>query len=350
MININKHGIIISKTELGFENDGVLNPAVIQNKDGIHMFYRAVRKGNFSSIGYCLLDTPLTIKSRSETPAIFSQYDYECKGTEDPRLVKIENLYYLTYTAYNGINALGAMAISEDLENFDKYGIVVPQITYEEFSRLAETKGIINSKYLRYNERRTIDDKDLKNVFVWDKNVILFPRKIDGKFYMLHRIRPDIQIVAFHNFEELTTDFWQRYFFHLEACIVLSPKYKHEISYIGGGCPPIECEAGWLLIYHAVHDTVQGYVYSACAALLELDNPQKEICRLPYPLFKPELEWELKGEVNNVCFPTGTVLENDNLYIYYGAADSKIACASVSFSSLIQELLKHASPNIPNHV
>jgi predicted GH43/DUF377 family glycosyl hydrolase len=120
---------------------------------------------------------------------------------------------------------------------------------------------------------------------------------------------------------------------------VLSPKHEHEISYIGGGCPPIETAHGWLLIYHSVHDTLKGYVYCACAALLDLDNPQKELARLPYALFKPEHEWELKGEVNNVCFPTGTILNEDILYIYYGAADEQIACASLSISELLNELL-----------
>jgi predicted GH43/DUF377 family glycosyl hydrolase len=87
-----------------------------------------------------------------------------------------------------------------------------------------------------------------------------------------------------------------------------------------------------------VHDTVKGYVYSACAALLNLNNPQKEIGRLPYPLFFPEKQWEIKGEVNNVCFPTGAIVENDTLYIYYGAADERIAVASVSLKELLDEL------------
>jgi predicted GH43/DUF377 family glycosyl hydrolase len=69
-----------------------------------------------------------------------------------------------------------------------------------------------------------------------------------------------------------------------------------------------------------------------------LKDPRKEIARLPYPLFKPELEWELKGEVNNVCFPTGSALFDDILYIYYGAADERIACASVSLTDLLAEL------------
>lgn len=123
-----------------------------------------------------------------------------------------------------------------------------------------------------------------------------------------------------------------------ENNIALAPEYEHEISYIGGGCPPIETEHGWLVIYHGVHDTAEGYSYAACAALMDLDDPLREIARLPYPLFQPEEEWELKGEGNNVCFPTGAALFDDTLYIYYGAADERIACASVSLSELLVEL------------
>lgn len=339
MISVKKEGIILEKTVLGFENEGVLNPAVISSGGFIHLFYRAVSKGNYSSIGYCKLDTVLTVTERHESPLLFPQFDYESRGMEDPRITMIDDLYYMTYTAYDGINALGALAVSKDLVSWEKLGIIAPQITYTEFSRLAESKAIINEKYLRYNEHRHIKENEGRTLLLWDKNIIFFPRRVNDKLCFLHRVRPDIQIVTVNNLQELTTDFWQNYFLHLEECIVLTPKYKHEVSYIGGGCPPIETEHGWLLIYHGVHDTIKGYVYTACAALLDLQNPQQEIARLPYALFKPEYEWELKGEVNNVCFPTGAIVEGDKLYIYYGAADERIACASVSLSELLQELL-----------
>ncbi len=71
----------------------------------------------------------------------------------------------------------------------------------------------------------------------------------------------------------------------------------------------------------------------------------KEIARLPYALFSPERKWELTGEVNNVVFPTSTALYGDTLYIYYGAADSVIACASVSLSALLTELLTYTKTN-----
>ena len=341
MIQVKKEGILIEKTELGFENEGVLNPAAIRVGEQVHLFYRAVSKGNYSTIGYCKLNGPLTVAERSDTPLIFPQAVYELHGVEDPRITKIDDLYYLTYTAYDGINALGALATSKDLKTWEKHGIISPQMTFQEFNHLAASKKSINEKYLRYNEPwHSIEKLDV-NILMWDKNVIFFPRRINGKLHFLHRVKPDIQVVAVENLKELTKEFWQNYFLNIECCIVISPKYKHEISYVGGGCPPIETKEGWLLIYHSVHDTTKGYVYSACAALLDLDDPQKEIARLPYPLFKPEHSWELNGEVNNVCFPTGAALFDDTLYIYYGAADERVATASVSLSALITELLKH---------
>ncbi|MFM9986703.1 MAG: pesticidal protein Cry7Aa [Flavobacteriales bacterium] len=342
MINVKKEGILLHKTELGFEHEGVLNPAVIQAEGKIHLFYRALAKDNYSTIGYCELSSPLVVANRHDTPLLFPLAEYESRGLEDPRIVKLDEVFYLTYTAYDGVNALGALATSTDLIHWERHGIVVPQITYEDFKHLAESKGTLNEKYIRYNEYQKSHDKQDHTILLWDKNLLLFPRKINGTFRIIHRIKPDIQIVvSTESLDNLTPEFWREYLLNFDESIVLRPKYDHEVSYIGGGCPPIETEEGWLLIYHGVHDSLKGYVYSACAALLDLEHPQKEIARLPYPLFKPELEWELKGEVNNVCFPTGALVIDDTIYIYYGAADERIAVASVSKSELISELLKY---------
>ena len=340
MVTLKKEGIILRKTELAFESEGVLNPAVIQDNGKIHLFYRAVAKNNFSSIGYCILSDYKTIETRLSNPVLIPEFDYEKHGVEDPRIVKIDHLFYLTYTSYDGMNALGTLALSEDLTSWQKLGIIVPKIPYKKFKLLAESQGTLAEKYSRFNKPPLAHKKN-KEFFVWDKNVIFFPRRIKGKLYFLHRIRPDIQITSVENIEDLTPDFWKEYFLHFKDHILLSPQYKHEVSYIGGGCPPIETEYGWLLIYHSVHDTIEGYVYSVCAALLDPDNPEKEISRLPYPLFKPEEQWEQKGEVNNVCFPTGAIVEGDTLYIYYGAADKRIAVASLNIRELLKELLRY---------
>ncbi|MFB0907165.1 MAG: hypothetical protein QMB03_02590 [Spirosomataceae bacterium] len=92
-------------------------------------------------------------------------------------------------------------------------------------------------------------------------------------------------VVEIESLEDLTVHFWQKYFFHFDENIVLSAKYQHEVSYVGCGYPPIETPDDWLLIYNGVHDTLKGYVYSACAALLDLENLKKEMARLPYTLF-----------------------------------------------------------------
>jgi predicted GH43/DUF377 family glycosyl hydrolase len=136
----------------------------------------------------------------------------------------------------------------------------------------------------------------------------------------------------------LTVEFWENYFLHLSDWIMMTSKYPHEVSYLGGGCPPIETPDGWLLIYHGVYDSVDGYVYTACAALFDLDNPLIELARLPYPLFTPKEDWEKLGNVNNVCFPTGALVQNDTLFIYYGAADERVACTSLCLSALLNEL------------
>jgi len=342
LITVNKLGILLGKTENSYESEGVLNPAAIKVENEIHLFYRAVAKGNFSTIGYCNLSSPMVINKRNTSPVLFPEFPYEAQGVEDPRIVKIENTYYLSYTAYDGINALGALATSTDLKTWVKHGIIVPKLTYEEFLHLTESRGTLNEKYKRFNEFLQSHEKQDRRSLMWDKNLIFFPRLIAGKYIFLHRIKPDIQIVVgINKLEELTIQFWQEYFMNFDKYIVLSPKYPHEVSYVGSGCPPIETTEGWLMIYHGVHDTVKGYVYSACAALLDLNNPEKEISRLPYPLFYPEKIWELKGEVNNVCFPTGAIVENETLYIYYGAADERIAVCSINMKELLSELLLH---------
>lgn len=346
MIEVKKEGVLITNTQLEFENEGILNPAVIREGDSVHLFYRAVRKGNNSTIGYCRLDGPLTVAERWDKPFMIPEFDYESQGIEDARIVKIEDTYYMTYTGYDGTNARGALATSKDLMHFKKQGLIVPPMTYAKFVFLVESAGRVNENYY-LNQKFYYQVADIeKKILLWDKNVIFFPRKVNGKLTFFHRIRPGIQIVSVNNLKELTNEFWENYFLNLQEHIVLDPVYTHELSYIGGGCPPIETKHGWLLIYHGVEETDRGLIYSACAALLDLNNPVNEIARLPYPLFSPQYEWELVGEVNNVVFPTGTALFGNTLFIYYGAADSLIACASVNFSGLIAELLTYAKKNV----
>src|ERR1035437_3981456 len=101
MIKVKKEGIILEKTHLEFENEGVLNPAVIREGDSVHIFYRAVQKGNHSTVGYSRLDGPLNVVERWNKPFMVTEFEYESQGVEDARIVKIDNMFYMTYTGYD---------------------------------------------------------------------------------------------------------------------------------------------------------------------------------------------------------------------------------------------------------
>ena len=340
---LEKHGIILGPTEREFENNGVFNPGILQEGDTVHLLYRAVQEGNLSTIGYAKAKGPLNIIERHEKPLIVREFDYEKHGVEDPRIAKIDDTYYVIYTAYDGVNTLGALASSKDLVNFKKHGYITPQINYQEYEKFIKCcsqKGL-NPKYYHYY-RLFAEIGIVKDEFrlLRDKDVVLFPRKINGKFAMLHRIWPGIQIVYFDKWEDLTKPFWVEYLMNLTDYIVLDPKGVFEVAYIGAGGPPMETYDGWLLIYHGVQETAKGRTYHAKAALLNIDKPEIELARLPYPLFSPTKEWEKHGNVNNVVFPTGHALFGDDLYVYYGAADKYTGVVKMSLSKLLLELRK----------
>jgi predicted GH43/DUF377 family glycosyl hydrolase len=325
--------ILKNRDNFEFENEGVFNPACIK-KDGItHIFYRATQKGNFSSIGYCQLKDNKII-NQDNKPIIFPEYRYESHGIEDPRITYIDNKYYLFYTAYDGINAVVAYATSTDLKTFNKKGLVTPQASYDKAEDIFRDSGV--SKKYTFFER--IFKKNHNNIYLWEKDAVLFPKKINGKYALLHRILPGIQILYFDDFDQITQAFWQDYLKNLNDYVVLDPRYPFENSHIGAGCVPIETSKGWILIYHTVENTKTGKIYHASAALLDKNNPQKVIGRLDHPLFSPESDWEKDGVVNNVVFPTSAIVEDDLIYIYYGAADNKIGLRTVDLSQLLKEL------------
>ena len=340
MVKINKEGIVLKKTLLGFENSGVCNPGAYRANGLTHILYRAVRQGNFSSIGYCALEPPKKVIERLEHPVLIPELDYEKHGIEDPRVVKIDDTFYITYTAYDGQNAMGALATSNDLKSFTKKGIITPQLTYKDFDFCIECCAGLNPKYLRFYKliKERVGEESIQKLMVWDKDVLFFPRKLNGKFAFLHRLYPGMQIVYFDKLEELDELFWRNYLFKLSDHIVLESRHPFEASYIGGGCPPIETDAGWLIIYHGVEDTSEGYVYHAAAALMDINEPTIEIARLKEPLFSPTETWEKEGCVKNVVFPTGAVLIDNRLYIYYGAGDESVGVVSLHLPDLISEL------------
>lgn len=342
MIKIEKLGIILSPTENDFENNGVFNPGVYQDGDTIHILYRAEQYGDHFTIGYAKISGLHKKVERWDHPLIIPEFDYEKEGVKDAKIVKIEDTYYITYVVYDGINTMAALATSKDLIHFEKHGIITPKINYQEYESLILNCGKkLNPKYHHYYQLyKEIGLKDDPSRFLRDKDVVLFPRKINGKFVLLHNLWPGIQIVYFDDWKDLTPSFWEEYFKNLINYIVLDPKNTCEVSHIGIGCPPIETECGWLLIYHSVEETAKGCTTHANAALLQIDKPETEIARLSIPLFSPTKQWEKKENGEGIVTPTGYAQFKKDLYIYYGAAKKHTAVAKVDINELLKELRK----------
>lgn len=338
MLKVKKLKVLLEPTELPFENKAVLNPAIFRDGKYVHLFYRAIDKENRSSIGYALLKGPTKIIKRWKKPIIYRQFPYESKGVEDPRIVKLDNLFYLFYVAHDGKNALAAYAVSKDLKKFKKKGIITPRLTYDKAEDIFR-KSKLKDRYFFFESY--YKDTAGKNVLLWEKDAFLFPKKIKGKFALVHRILPDIQVIYFDQFKQLADEnYWREYLKDLGKYIILENRRWYESRNIGGGAPPIETKKGWLLIYHAVEDSNKGRIYHAGAALLSKSNPTRVLGHLREPLFSPVRSWEKQGDVSNVVFPTGTAIFGSHLYVYYGAADKRIAVARVELNDLLKELTK----------
>jgi beta-1,2-mannobiose phosphorylase / 1,2-beta-oligomannan phosphorylase len=339
MLKVKREGILLRPTKIAFEDLATLNPGVYQDGDYVHVLYRAVNKRNVSSIGYAKLKGPMEIIERWEKPIFKPQYDYEKRGLEDPRITKFGNELLMTYVAHDGKNAQIAYMRGKDVFDLKRGGIISPQITYKRaaklmsFSKIKDDYFWFSSYYEKYAG---------KNVLIWEKDGVFFPEKIRGKFALLHRILPDIQQARVENLEMYKdAEYWHNHLHHIGQHVVLEKTFGWEERHVGAGAPPIKTKYGWLLIYHGAAERNKGRIYNAGAALLDLKDPKKVLARLPYPILRPDEEYEHHGQVSNVVFPTGTAIFHGRLFIYYGAADTYIAVASVGFNALLKELLKY---------
>ena len=337
MVEVRREGVILESTDLVFERQAVCNPGCVRVGDKVKMLYRAVRENNYSSIGYCVLDGPLEVVERFDKPVITGESKFDSHGVEDPRIVFFEGLYYVFYVAYDGKNALIEYATSKDLINFEKKGVLSPLISYSGAKNLfRNSKPPVKERY--YFFESYFRDVVGEDILLWEKDSFIFPKRINGKIAFVHRVLPDMQIAYVNKLGDLNSKYWANHLKNLSSNLLLGAKYWYESRHIGGGPPPIETDDGWLIIYHAVEDSEAGKVYHASAALLDKDDPQKVIGRLKDPLISPKMKWEQHGDVNNVVFPTGAAKLDERLYLYYGAADKRIAAASLDIDELVDEL------------
>lgn len=188
--------------------------------------------------------------------------------------------------------------------------------------------------------------EQLENAFLpYNRNGVLFPRKINGKFMMLSR-PSDTGHTPFGDIfvsESPDLTYWGK---HRWVMSRGGPGWWEGVK-IGAGPSPIETSEGWLLFYHGVATTCNGFIYSMGAALLDLEKPWQVIARLNQSLLTPEAPYELSGLVPGVCFPVGCLCDapTGRIAIYYGAADTFSALCFCNANELIPFIKANSRPN-----
>jgi predicted GH43/DUF377 family glycosyl hydrolase len=295
-----------------WENKYVLNTAAFRIKDKVYLLYRAFGQDNISRIGLAISDG-YNIIERLDKPVFIPEREQERKGCEDPRVVIIGDEIFMLYTAYDGVVAQIAAAsipvadfLNRDFDRWKRRGFAFPGL--------------------------------------WDKDAFLFPEKIEGKYVIYHRIEPSIWI----SYSDELVFPWPRD----GHKIIMGPRsgMMWDSLKIGAGAQPIKTKYGWLLIYHGVDREM---VYRLGVILVDLKDPGRLLYRSPNPVLSPETECEIgKAGVSwvpNVVFTCGAVPaldkevldDNDEILVYYGAADSNICLATGRVEDLIPEEVRN---------
>ena len=212
----------------------------------------------------------------------------------DPRIVNLDGKYYITWChGYHG-PCIG-LGVTENFESFEHLEIVLPP---------------------------------------FNRNAVLFPRKINGEYVMFHRPSDNGHTPFGDIFLSYSKDliYWGKHRF------VMGTRGGWQSTKIGAGPVPIETPEGWVLIYHGVLTSCNGFVYSAGAAILDLDEPWKVLYRTRRYILAPTEIYECVGDVPNVAFPVAAIHDEktDELRVYYGAADTCVCLATTTLSELVQ--------------
>lgn len=299
--------IMTPALELDWQKVAVFNPAAIYEDGKIHIVYRAQGIDGTSVFGYASSKDGFQIDENLDTPIYIPREPFEKKthpqgnsGCEDPRMTRIDDRYYMTYTAYDGTNpprvALTSIAVKDFLDKNWEWST----------PKLISPPGV--------------DDKDACIV-----------KNTKGEGYLaFHRMG---DVMWLDHLRDL--DFPERKFLS-GGIIAQARKDNWDNVKIGISAPPIETDQGWLLLYHSVCEP--GFIYKVGVMLLDFNDPKKIIARSDSPIFEPEKPYELYGQVPNVVFPCGAILKDGIIFMYYGGADSVIGVATMPLQKVLETL------------
>lgn len=319
-----------------WEREGVFNPGVVATDEGIVMLYRAVgeKEAYVSHLGLATSTDGYAFTRASREPVFGPSQPFDMWATEDPRITKVGDDYYVTYVA-------------------------VPQRILQDGAPFPHETPLQTSTALL----RTSDFRTFENLGIIsppgsdDKDTVLFPRAIGGRYAMLHRPHTwSRQWCADHASEEggkawpcsdpdalpERPAIWLSRSDDLlswDSHQAVLPASHRTDAKIGAGMPPLETPYGWLVVYHHVTELPRkdAFEYSVRAALFDLEDPSKLIGKLPYDLLKPERPYELEQN-SPIVFPTGGFIKDDTLFVYYGASDRYIGLATCPASALLEAL------------
>ena len=281
---------ILSPRGASWESAGTFNPAVIIHNGKFVMLYRAQDAAGTSRLGYAESTDGIHF-SRRAGPVLSPEVDYEKDGgVEDPRLQKIGDTYYLTYTGYNKKDAQLCLATSRDLIHWERKGVLLPA----------------------YQGNWNVG---------WTKSGAIVAEKIDCLFWMYWLG------TAADKTDQMGLSFSEDLIHWTEATKtpVLSKRAgKFDSRVVEPGPPPILTREGIVLIYNGADDHL---VYRTGVAVFDRKDPRKLLYRSEEPIFAPEKEWEKTGQVPNVVFVEGLAQYGDKFFFYYGGADKYVGVA-----------------------
>jgi predicted GH43/DUF377 family glycosyl hydrolase len=285
--------------EHAWESRMVFNAGAIYLEGKVHLLYRAIGNDNVSRLGYATSVDGFSIDERLPNPVFEPTSDTEKDGCEDPRLSEIDGQLIMTYTAFR------------EESHLQVYQISLTTIAIDDFIQKKWNWGI----------------RRLPFPGIRDKNAVVFPQRVNGRFVMLHRIDPDL-CIAYSDDLERWCDFMS----------VMKPRADGwDNSKIGVAGSPIKLKEGWLIVYHGVNVE---RMYSLGVALLDLDRPERVLYRSKEYILAPREDYERFGKVPNVIFSCGNVVLDNRLFVYYGGADSVLCVATKSLDELLSFIRK----------
>ncbi len=293
-----EHNPLIEVSDLPYPANAVFNAGVADLGDEVLLLLRVESRSGRSHLTVARSRDGITDWHIEERPLLHPDQGspYEAYGVEDCRVTRVDELecWVLAYTAYSGYGPAVALATTTDFKRVERLGLAFPPN---------------------------------------NKDAALFPRKIGGRYAILHRPRGGEGSIWIAYSSDLIHWGWN------EVVLPMRPGPWWDGAKVGTGLPPIETERGWLLIYHGIKDMVSGPIYRVGAALLDLDEPHRLLARAHHWILGPQAPYERTGDVPNVVFPCGGIVRDGELWMYYGAADSSICLATAKIDDILAYLL-----------